>query len=210
MARPGKIATLDVFVTLGEWVTKIWPVIFAFFGGGGMTYLASLNPLLSPLEWGLIGAATFMALYLGLMGGVALWSWAAAKRGIARLAVGMADTATVNPLDMFFEKKRIDLRDFDHPVFQIHKNTTFTDCEIFGGGMAFYGAPHLTHINVTQCNIVVVKEGTEATVPIFDSPRFIRCRLYRVTFYLTARDARGVVEQVPWFPVISDGTCGEF
>ena len=102
-----RIAAVDSIVSLGEWFIKQWPILTALFGGSTMSYLASLNPRFKAWQWGAIGIATGLLIYLVVVLVYAAWAWAVSKRAQARYSQEVLDTASINPLDPIFERKRI-------------------------------------------------------------------------------------------------------
>jgi hypothetical protein len=202
-----KLSTVDAIISLAQTAAKVWPAVLAFFGGSGMSYLASLNPALTPLAWGFIGMATFLVLYVVLVGGVAAWSWALGRRAVARLSDHQLQTSTVNPLDPLLERKRVALRDFYHPFFAAHQGSHFRDCEIYGpGAVVLSGTQMFEECTFRSCDFIAVRPGAPINSAVaFDSPRFFRTTLFRVTFYLSPEDAQRMREALgPQIDFISE------
>lgn len=208
----GHLSTLDTIVSLGESLGRWWPWIVSFFGGGAMTWLASLSPGLEPWQWGAIGCGSFLIIYLVLVVGVAGWSWAYERRAVGRFTDRQSETTSINPLDRQFVRQIISLRDFWHPFPRLYRHVHFTECDISGpGAIALVGFPQIvgTESLMRNCEIVVVRAGAMAFNAIqFDSPVFKDCTFYNIAFYLTATDARRFAAAGK-MNIISDGTFGE-
>jgi hypothetical protein len=193
---------LDAFLTIPgwlDWISRAWPLLLALGGAGAMGALASMTSWVNqwgPFAWGLVSLAAFLVLYGAFLLGVSISAKAAVARANAKFATSIIDTANINPLEVMFEKKRIQMRDFYHPFFRSHERTRFRNCEIYGPAtVALQGSPTFDRSNFTDCDFVVVEEGGySATIMVFDSPTFEHCEFYRVTFMVTPLDAKRLMD----------------
>jgi len=169
-----------------EFVFERWPTIVMALAGAAMTWLASLADSLRPygaVAWGGVGVLTVTFLAF------AFWAGAVAYRHwtIARFEARRATVVSFNPLAGYFSHQRLALADFYHPFMQATEAAKFEDCELLGPAWVFLAGGHMRQPGFgTNCQIVVVKEGTPASgVAMFKDCVFDRCRFFNITFVMT-------------------------
>lgn len=195
---------------LWDKVIEHWPTLAIASGGGLMTYLASASNWVSqygPVAWGAIGllAALVLAIVFWL-GGIARTKFA-----MARYAEKQSDASSINPLAQSFERQRIRLADFFHPLYHPTTGARFQGCELFGPAHVLIRASVITHSTFLECEVVIVKKTAKIVgATAFVDCVFNDCKFMRISIYMVKEEFEHMKKAAGWMPeVISDGNAGD-
>lgn len=170
-----------------DWVldklSALWPFMTAITITGLSGWAASATEVFqhnAPFSWifcGLLSGAIFVFLYL-------CWQLALrykTERGV--LEDYQREKDNINPLDTFFEKKRIDIMSLKPPLLEPIKNKTFSNCEICGPAIIYFmGASTIQDNTFKMCDFVKIKNTAAITnVIIFDDVTIKQCNFYNLT-----------------------------
>lgn len=186
MAKPGKFAErLDAIISLFERGIQWMPVLVTSGVGGGFAWAASVTSWANeygPLVWwaiGLCAAAVTMLIY---------WLWSAARLySTNRNFMKSRDLSpeSVNPLDMTFDRKRIDFADLADPITKVIHGKTFVDCELLGSGLSFLysGSTFDPPTQSLNCDMVALPVDVGFYPRPNNSYLITRCIFRRCKFY---------------------------
>lgn len=206
-----------------ERVVNNWVMLASLFGGGAMTYFATISEWLEPwgpIGWASVGLATFVLLVFALTLVNMARAWTNGRRVMAEFTARHLTTTATNPLQDTFEKERIKAWDFYHPFFEHNNQKTFRACEIVGPcNVLLNGVTNMPKSKFRECEFVIVdpSKGMKGVVS-FNDCSFFDCTFYRITFFASAEYARDVKRQIlesgtysgpEPLNVISDGHFGK-
>ncbi len=173
---------LSSHVTVWTWA---WPYIAGVVGVGAVTgFIAKATAWIEP--WGAIGwwaaflAGVLLAAFVLLLGSIAY-----SRATDARLRKKIyGDSDKLNPLDNFFQGKRIKLDDLVFPLDVFVRKKTFENCDIIGPyNVILVGRGTLANCTGSFVQAAIVKDGSQITNAIVLEECTIRnCRLYQITF----------------------------
>ena len=131
-----QILKLEPGITVGQWcwdrITNNWATLVALLGGAGMSYLAAVSTWLrpyAPLSWGIVGlvACLLIAVFFWLLArGRQMWVTTSINKSYRD------SHHSVDPMQLVFQGKRIDINDLILPFHRVVKGKTFVDCDIYG------------------------------------------------------------------------------
>ena len=213
-----RIAHLEPGITVGQWIydriTNNWPWIVAIFGGGGMTYLASISEWLSqwgPVGYGAAGIVAAIALYTASSLGYLAFGYGRERYAFAEYLGAAISTSHVNVLSPTHAYARIKLSDFYHPFMRPTQSVRFEACELMGPAMVFLEGGTSVNCSFIDCEIVIAREDRGIKGGIwFKNCLFERSKFYRVTFMMNFDHYQNIPQEMrSTVPVISDGRIGD-
>lgn len=169
---------LKVSESVDRWIGRasalygLWPIVPAGIAGIITSALAKGNLWLQSFGAFGIWCAGLLGFVLAAVG---IWlaglSW-------ARFALAAAtkkwsrEVDAVNPLNTNFEKRRIKLEDFAHPVSRAIIGKNFSECELLGrANIIMPDGCVITYSGFMNCDVVIVKDS----VPIPNAIALINC-----------------------------------
>lgn len=173
---------------------SLWGQLFGAGGvlaGGAMSaWAASASDVLKaygPIAYvaaALLGGLTVVTC-LALYG---IW-----RRALAEAALTRSRTEppqTINPLLASYERRRINLDDFRHPViFPKYNGTGFIECEIFGPAILVLQGSSIDKCRFVDCDHIFIDEKILIYNGIlFSESHFIGCNFFKITFYVNIQD----------------------
>ncbi len=188
-------------VTVWTWA---WPYVGGVVGVGTVTGLvAKATAWIEP--WGPIGwwaAAMVGALIAALL--LLLFALAYGRIMDARLKrkiYGSGDK--LNPLEDFFDRKRIDINDLAYPFAPIVRKKTFQNCDLVGPcNVLVMGRSELYGCGGTLVQAAIIDRNTRIQNAIAFEDCVIRnCNLYQITFLVPADGFKQFSEgfkDLPW------------
>ncbi len=200
---------VDGAANLFDWVNRIWPLVAAFFVGGGvMAYLTAATDWLNqigPIAWGVAffaGGFVSVGIYVVLL-------LAARVRMANKYAERGLKNTGANRLKKRFEHEQIRLADFFHPYYIPYKQVQFHGCSLIGPAALLLDGCTMIGVTFKQVQIVIIKPN----VHLFGVTAFDQCiindgELCNVTLYMNAGTYKRMAKETPdmaqHVPVISD------
>lgn len=190
------ILKIEPGISLAQWaydrVSGNWQSIVAvFFGGGGMSYLASATEWLQPwgpVGYGAIGIMTALVLWIGISFAQNLRANANLRRVEASAIEKWKDIVDViNPMHSEFNKKRIKISDLVHPVTGTISQKRFIDCELIGPAVIAFRNIEASRGSFLGCDLVMLKPvGAHLNnIVILDDIVLVGGAVYNCTIYIT-------------------------
>lgn len=217
---------IEPVVSLAWWVYEriggSWTLLVSLFGGGLMYYLSAISDWLEPwgpIGWAAVGLATFLVLLFSIVVVGMGVAWRRGRDQLTEFSRRHLETASVNPLEEAFERKRFKADDFYHPFFEENHNKVFRNCEIVGPcNIVLNGMTNMPRAKFRECDWVIVDCAKPLHGAVgFNNSSFYDCGFYRITFFVEANFARDLKRQALTngksgssepLNIVSDGTFG--
>lgn len=164
-----KILRIEPGIALGQWVydriTANSTALFSLFiAGGGMTYLSFITAWakqLGPAGIGMIALLSALISYY-------LLSLAQTNRATKRVQEATAQAISkwqsevdqINPLDEEFNRKRIDILSFKHPISNRIEGKIFSNCQLIGPCNIIFSGSRASHVTFTNCDLITINTKT--------------------------------------------------